>query len=1181
MDDDVISINSDDSNNEPQLNERRAILEPAIRSVVDALGGYEGGVYRMGDEALGCLKDLKKFWRKDDTDDDRTVARILWSTRALPNDLVPILLETAGKGHLEDKRAVACVDLITAMTWPIDLAEELKELDDEADRRADYTVLVQSHLHYKAALLRPGVLQALFQVMIMLLTKEKKVRTERDIQIMSVILHLIRNLAFIRDMPPNIHASVEQAEFSNLQNKLIRALSDTHFFDMILMLASGAVTDAMYNGWNTLVLDIFFLLFRGIKPDTLVLEQTLQSQRNLQQLLNIEEKRRRDFNRGAPTRHSRFGTTISVTLNPKKQVRPRADGEDEPAPAAGPSRNLVMHRQSAIGKDVGVMIDMGKKIKKSKTKADELFREQHLSLESRKILQSFAQGFIESCFNPFLTSLLKDIKSERPKITERDNVRLLFVAKWFLEFFLACRARQLREGLSAADGTLWDFGLVGTVVERSWIVWVLRRMAGAIEDKPKLWTELEAGMECLTQLLGLIETLASERADSELRSAAELLLGQLVYNGQVLDAAFDGLRTYKDGTQSLAFLSAGVNLAYSLMHMLEKWKKVRGDGTYVRKRKARRRQRAKGGEDGDAVPEYEDVTEAVEEETVEESIFTFEAFEMKFANSDVTHALITYLARYAEFPNDDCMKRVVSLMHRQAVRVKAEGLFFQVSTLDLFQEILSRRKQLPSTQPYKDLVALLTYISRQFFKTVQEDTFVLVEAFFPTNRGRWKRHSSWIPEEKEKGISGKGAVDARFPQDVIVKKGYSWSEQVAIAMAALQDAGEEALIEWTKDILSVVISQRTRIIEEIDGPRETPQEGEDLDDEELRARLLKKGPSTDAAAQITDYLIPYINDDQAQAATRNPNLKLLLRLVHCYVQDEDADELDWYIPAGISVPELQTVLNVITQFQENPLDLKGQKPSQLLQKKRRRRVRAPAASDGSGSDSDADLRAARRKKRKKEEKAYKSAEFVVDSDDEEDDAAFFAREAALRERTARIAAESGHAMASGTMRKTGTKKRKGRSVREGARKRHRAGGGLLDGSSDVEADPMAAGLDDEPVSFAPDADAILNDGSDSDADSDAAGGAQLPPQKRPQPRPRPVPRRKGRSGSPGELSSGSGAGADREAAHTAVSPVSAAISPVGYKGGADEGGDRDSDDAVPVRRRVVRRAIIDDDDADE
>ena len=83
----------------------------------------------------------------------------------------------------------------------------------------------------------------------------------------------------------------------------------------------------------------------------------------------------------------------------------------------------------------------------------------------------------------FLTSILKDIKSERPKITEKDNVRLLFIAKWFLDFFLACRARQRKDGLTAKDGGLWDFGLVSAVVERSWIVWVLKRMSGAMDEK--------------------------------------------------------------------------------------------------------------------------------------------------------------------------------------------------------------------------------------------------------------------------------------------------------------------------------------------------------------------------------------------------------------------------------------------------------------------------------------------------------------------------------------------------------------------------------------------------------------------------------------------------------------------------------------------------------------------------
>jgi replication fork protection complex subunit Tof1/Swi1 len=275
-DEEVISVSSGEEQQDHPL-QRRAILEPAIINVVSALGGYEGGVYRLGDEAYGCLKDLKRFWRKDETDDERTVARILWGSRVLPNDLVPIILETAGKGHVEDKRAIVCTDLITAMTWPIDLAEELKELDEEFDRGSDYTQLVQSHLHYKAALLRPDVLQALFSIALPCLARGTKTRTERDVQIVNVILHLIRNLAFIKDLPANVHLSADQAEFSSLQSRLIRTLSESRFFDLLLTIASSATSDATFNSWNALVLEIFYLLFRGVKPTQLVLEQSVVS----------------------------------------------------------------------------------------------------------------------------------------------------------------------------------------------------------------------------------------------------------------------------------------------------------------------------------------------------------------------------------------------------------------------------------------------------------------------------------------------------------------------------------------------------------------------------------------------------------------------------------------------------------------------------------------------------------------------------------------------------------------------------------------------------------------------------------------------------------------------------------------------------------------------------------------
>ena len=274
----VIEIPSDDEEvkkylREPPDIDRRAILTPVITRVVNALGGFEGDTYHLGDEVYGCLKDLKRLWRKDNTDDDRTVARIFWETRVLPNDLVPILMMTAGKGLVEDKRAIACVDLMTAMTWPIDIAEELKEMDEEFDKGADFTQLIASHLAYKAALLRPDVMKALFAIMLPPLAKTPRERVERDGQIINVVLHLIRNLAIIKDPPPNSLASADQAELSTLQSKLIRTLEETHVLKLLLTISANTDNDPLFNGWNTLVLEIFYLLFRGVKPTALSMDQ--------------------------------------------------------------------------------------------------------------------------------------------------------------------------------------------------------------------------------------------------------------------------------------------------------------------------------------------------------------------------------------------------------------------------------------------------------------------------------------------------------------------------------------------------------------------------------------------------------------------------------------------------------------------------------------------------------------------------------------------------------------------------------------------------------------------------------------------------------------------------------------------------------------------------------------------
>ena len=102
----------------------------------------------------------------------------------------------------------------------------------------------------------------------------------------------------------------------------------------------------------------------------------------------------------------------------------------------------------------------------------------------------------------------------------------------------------------------------------------------------------------------------------------------------------------------------------------------------------------------------------------------------KIANAEITRTLLTYLARYRDFASSENMRR-------QAVKAKAEDLFFKVSSYRFFdlwrrllkcfkntfhlrrhllwtcsRAILADHKSLPREQPYKDLINLINYILR-------------------------------------------------------------------------------------------------------------------------------------------------------------------------------------------------------------------------------------------------------------------------------------------------------------------------------------------------------------------------------------------------------------------------------------------------------------------------------------
>lgn len=147
-----------------------------ITQDVDLPTGETTKVYRPGDSILGCLKDLKRIWRHDDEDVERTVARIFAKT-GLIRELVTIVEEVSERGAFGKKVGLMAgssffllfaalgsnvlvhglVELIASLTWPIDVAAELKELEDEPETNTDYSSILKAQVEYKAAILRSGL----------------------------------------------------------------------------------------------------------------------------------------------------------------------------------------------------------------------------------------------------------------------------------------------------------------------------------------------------------------------------------------------------------------------------------------------------------------------------------------------------------------------------------------------------------------------------------------------------------------------------------------------------------------------------------------------------------------------------------------------------------------------------------------------------------------------------------------------------------------------------------------------------------------------------------------------------------------------------------------------------------------------------------------------------------------
>ncbi|KAJ9479422.1 Topoisomerase 1-associated factor 1 [Pseudozyma hubeiensis] len=939
--------------------------------------------WRHGPRALGALRSLRKLWKLDDDDPTRKVARAFADNEVLENFIVPALLESAGQGREGDAIALACTDLLTAMTWPFDGVAELREQEKQgfdSDELREITHLDKHLINYKSVILRSqsldkqhDVLGVVMRYLLLpnLATKHHQ-RSSLVTGIIGMCLHLFRNLLAIRDPVTTSLSSVALLSNAHLQSKLVLSMHKHHILDTLLMLASSAETPT-FTAWNAIASECIFHIFVGTKVKEIA-ELASSSHRSmsdavtsasgigadaesstsrtaarsvsaLAESLATEAKMKRASASGKiPTRHSRFGTTINF-------VGP--DGE-----------RRVARNQSALVKSTAQLAEeaMSKGRRRAQRRKDAQERgapklKSNWTADAAVVLQEWADTFVQSGFEPLAKSILKDIRSERDKLGDLDTarIRIMQLGAFFLEYFLSRRATAASRRKAAKTTPLvqsaptqatldllepelqpelagpsekqpeeaeeeWPFELVSQWLEPWAFRMVLVRTIQAQESKA--WLEFVASVQLWIVLLRLVDELAASKKESE-RDVAEGLQAEFYYMGETLDACHAIVRSYT--AQSFAFLDTIITFAHVMPKMLERYASNR-DHMYVQAKKQVRRSRQDGDLDAD-----EDEARQIKEhlqETRSEREFRFADFQRKLATKQLAKACIDYLARWQDFSDmEEQLTKLVTVMHRITIKANDYRQFFLAGHRAALRKVISGdairilEARAPASAP--NLKKLMDYILRKFSKLSPEE-----QSIYDTGKK---------PPRQPK--------PPKMPAEIAVRPGMTPDEEIGVAVGLLLKKEKMQAVLWVKSALEMASAMRAELVlrhEEEEAQRSV--EGEH-DEAMLLGELERQNESP--VERFQPYELAYRGNDELRTdASLLPELKLLCRLAGLEANDDELVNWRWSVPKEILPHHLDEKIEAIERFIREPLDTHGRELNALVMRIRRPRVAGEGGTDG-------------------------------------------------------------------------------------------------------------------------------------------------------------------------------------------------------------------------------------------
>ncbi|KAK3326534.1 timeless protein-domain-containing protein [Apodospora peruviana] len=889
-----------------------------INSLVSALGGLsvdDDDGYKLGDDALEVLRDLKRWIRFYDEKTNRMdVARCLAETNLVGNDLLQILATwppNCNDNKYKARIALACFEVMVPLTWPIEKDKDTMTVN----HHRHMPVLQLAQLGYKRAIINfdaAPILNTAVRVALPSMAIPIGDRSPRDQGIIKLVLFFLRNMAMITP-PPGIQYDGDESQIS--RSATIDAFSYQDIFLTLLTIASNMGED--FRSEDTIIMETIFHIVKRVDSSKLfVTEKALNKEKanELSAAMNKEAAMLRAHNKNMPTRHSRFGTMIWVKRENGKLST--VTGQDALLNTSARERKI----------DSSKTFRPPRRARKEEMEPKDLGPPVSLDERARQQLRTFVEDFLDSGFNPLFQHVRKSIDREAPHILHEHRSQFFYLVAWFLE---AERMRRKAEPSKPAADEVGSFNLVASVLNQEMFITLNRALDRSYSDKD--WQQLTTVMRCFTQILFTVQEMTDSNNEDD-QEIADNILSRLFYEEMTHDLIANIIRTHKD--QGFEYLDACTELTHTFLRILEAYSKQNVD-LQVRSRKRIRRKKkaakaavtgelAEDGVEDDADESADDEQDA--EKTSQERKFDFKKFTQRFVPQGVVDTFVKFTKFYRDL-DDSQLKRSHRYFHRVAFKQDMSVMLFRLDIIHLFYNMIKGPEPLDKNSAmFKEWEELAKQVIKKCVRKLEERPALFTELLF--SKINSTAHYLEYGHDKQTITSNpRPAAELEF------KGAVEQDQQVAIVVGVLLDKSQSDHLQWLKQQLSAAADERrawegaelAKAAEKAAAAAGTTTTTTDGDATPAVVKSIEEqnasNTTTTASSDVPPITLCPDDDARRTAMFKNAHLRLLMKLVSAERLAPSLDETPdsvWCFPGRLTSEMLQESIDQINKAEFSP-----------------------------------------------------------------------------------------------------------------------------------------------------------------------------------------------------------------------------------------------------------------------